>query len=426
MRNVLLSSRLPALALAAAYLTAATPATAQEASQETGGSSSQPANRRTVTYLDLSASAGYSTNPLLQLSDRSSAFGRLSASAFHSWNTERGSTWLSGYLEDTTYLKGAYGSKVIFRVNAHTDQAISEKVRVYGDVTASGDVAGQLTNRFTPGPIVNPPDTNPPPGTNPELFNLSGRQYRIGAQGGASISAGERSSISLSAGVNHGFFTGSNKAADYTTYQTGLGYNNKLSERTTVGVSVNFQRQDFQGSDYANVINTMVTINTQLAQDIQASGSVGVMAIYDHRAGESDHSYSPSFSGSVCKAGENSSFCARVSRDAAAPLGIGVAQGARSASITTSFDLTYRRRVGEFSTLSASVTGTRNSTVAQLQSGKFQSTYLTGLVGYDHKIGKRLFAGVTVGTRKLYQTGPDPKMDLNGNFYLRYRLGDLL
>ena len=88
--------------------------------------------------------------------------------------------------------------------------------------------------------------------------------------------------------------------------------------------------------------------------------------------------------------------------------------------------MSYRRRVGEFSTLSASVTGTRNSTVDRLQTGRFSSTYLSGLVGYDRKVGKRLFAGVNVGARKLYQDGPDPKMDFNGNIYLRYRLGDLL
>lgn len=427
MTRAFLSSRLPALALAAGYLAAATPAAAQAANPPTGESSDQPANRRTTTYFDFSAGAGYSSNPLLQLRSQSSAFARLSLQAFHSWNSERGSTWLSGYVEDTTYVKGSYGSKVIFRVNAHTDQALSEKVRVYGDVTASGDIAGQLTNRFTPDPIVlPPPETNPPPPTNLELFNLAGRQYRVGAQVGASIAAGERSSVSLSAGVNHGFFTGSNTVADYTTYEAGLGWQHKLSERTSAGVSVNLQRQDFQGSDYANVVNTMVNLNTQLAQDIQASGSVGILAIYEHRGGQNDHSYSPSFSGSVCKSGERSSFCARVSRDAQAPLGIGIAQGARSASINTTFDLSYRRRVGEFSTLYASANGTRNSTVERLQNGRFQSTYLSGLVGYDHKIGNRLFAGVTVGARRLYQTGPDPKMDFNGNFYLRYRLGDLL
>ena len=207
--------------------------------------------------------------------------------------------------------------------NAHTDQALSEKVRVYGDVSASGDIAGQLTNRFTPDPVVlPPPETNPPPpSTFPELFNLSGRQYRIGAQVGASIATGERSSVSLSAGVNHGIFTGSNRVADYTTYQAGLGWQHKLSERTSAGVSVNFQRQDFQGNDYANVINTMVNLNTQLAQDIQASGSVGILAIYEHRGGETDHSYSPSFSGSVCKTGERSSFCADIRETPRRPWG---------------------------------------------------------------------------------------------------------
>jgi hypothetical protein len=51
---------------------------------------------------------------------------------------------------------------------------------------------------------------------------------------------------------------------------------------------------------------------------------------------------------------------------------------------------------------------------------------ISAVAGYDRKIGARLAAGVSVGARKLYRDGADPKSDLNGNIYLRYRIGDIL
>ena len=95
-------------------------------------------------------------------------------------------------------------------------------MKVYGDLTASGDIAGQLSNRFTsPVPVgpAPPPVIIPPIGTTPELLNLTGRQYRLSGQVGASITTSARSSVTISAGAEHGFFTGKNNVADYTTYQ---------------------------------------------------------------------------------------------------------------------------------------------------------------------------------------------------------------
>src|SRR5438445_12006415 len=112
MKHVLFSSRLPALALAVGYLAAAGPALAQAtAAPATGTAGEEPANKRTVTYLDLSAGAGFSSNPLLR--SGSSVFGRVSLSGFHAWNDERGSTSLTGYVEDTTYFRRRHGSKAV-------------------------------------------------------------------------------------------------------------------------------------------------------------------------------------------------------------------------------------------------------------------------------------------------------------------------
>jgi len=445
MRLSLLSSRLPALALMAAYGAAAAPAGAQSTNQPTGSSSSSssssqapgqaaaeatgqvatPAgggsdNGRTTTYAEATVSGGYSSNPSLQSTTRSSAFGRASLTGYRVWNGDRGKTTLSGYVENTTYVRGRYGSKQIFRVFGRTDRALSEKVRVFGTVSANGDIAGQLSNRFS-GPVG-----DPSPGFNPEVINLTGRQYLVRGQAGASITTSPLSSVSLSAGVSHAFFTGGNKTADYTTYQGTVGYGHQLSERSSLGANVSLQRQQFRGSDYSDVVNVAGTFSTKFAEDISAGGSVGILAIYVHREGLSDHSYSPSFSASICKAGERTQYCANLSRSARAPLAIKGLETSRSASITTDFGLSYNREFGQRDTFRANLTGTSSSRVTVANEAKFRTTYVTGLMSYDRRIGNRLYAGISVGARRLFQTGPDPKTDYNGNFYLRYRLGDLI
>ena len=441
MRHVYLWSRLPAFAIAVGYMAAAAPAAAQqEPAQSTTQSSTQatgseePENRREVTSADLVASAGFSGSPFLQSSSssnsrNSSVFGRLSIAALHGWNSERGSTTVTGFLEGTTYLRGGYGSRAIFRVGAQTNQAVSETVKVYANVGLSGDVAGQLSNRFTtPVEGAPPPDTNPAPDYNPDYLNLTGRQYRVNGQVGASIVTSPLSSMTLSAGATHAFFTGQNKGADYTTYMGSVGYSRVLSERTTIGTTVSVQHMDFSGSDYSNVINPALNIQTKLGEDISAGGSIGLLAVYSHRLGLSDHSYSPSFSANICKSGVQSNFCASVSRTAQTPLSIRTAPTARGAAISTSFNLNYSRTLGEGQTIRALVsaaTSSRVSAVSVIDEGRFRTTYVSGLAGYDRKVGNRLYAGASAGARKLFQTGPDPKTDFNGNLYLRYRLGDI-
>jgi|tagenome__1003787_1003787.scaffolds.fasta_scaffold20988814_3 hypothetical protein len=442
MRRALLSCRLPALALMAAYGVAEAPAAAQSTNQTTGsGSSASEApgqgaaeatgqiaspsravsdSARTTTYAEATVGAGYSSNPSLQATTRSSAFGRASLTGYRVWNGDRGTTILSGYVENTTYVRGRYGSKQIFRVFGRTDRALSERVRVFGTLSANGDIAGQLSNRFG-GPVG-----DPSPEPNPEVINLTGRQYLVRGQAGASITTSPLSSVSLSAGASHAFFTGGNETADYTTYQGTLGYGHQLSERSSVGANVSLQRQQFRGDDYSDVVNLAGTFSTKFAEDISANGSVGILAIYIHRAGLSDHSYSPSFSASVCKAGERTQYCAYLSRSARAPLAIKGFETSRSTAITTDFGLSYNREFGQTDTFRANLTGTNSSRVTTANEAKFRTTYVTGLASYDRRVGRRLYVGLALGARRLFQTGPDPKTDYNGNFYLRYRLGDLI
>ena len=100
------------------------------------------------TYLDLTASLGYSSNPFLQIGDsQSSAFGRASARGVHAWSGERSQSSVSAFVEGTSYLND-YGLESIFSLDGDTQQQVSEKVSLFGSAGVSGDLAGQLSNRF--------------------------------------------------------------------------------------------------------------------------------------------------------------------------------------------------------------------------------------------------------------------------------------
>jgi hypothetical protein len=387
------------------------------------------AQAATTNFIDLEAGLGYSSNPLLRVDSQSSVFGRISAYGVHSWSSERGSTSLTGYVENTTYLRN-YGSKQIFDVGAHTHQSVSPTVTVFGDLDFAGDFAGQLSNRlFTVPTQPVPPEPGnplPPVSTNPDVFGFSGRNYRVNGQVGASIRSGARGTISLTAGAQRSWFTGNNEDANYNTYFGSAGYSRQVSERTSAGATLYLQRQDYSHGDWANIINPVLTLRTQLSENINADAAVGIMAIEQRSDGQTDHSVTPSFSGSLCSTGTLSRLCARVARDATSSLNsrIGNAVGRTTVSTTASVD--YFRTLSATETLQASLSAARYGSASSFNGDRLRTTYFSGVVGYDRKIGHRLAAGVQGGARKLFQVGPDPDLDLNANVYVRYRLGDLL
>ena len=94
--------------------------------------------------------------------------------------------------------------------------------------------------------------------------------------------------------------------------------------------------------------------------------------------------------------------------------------------MNTTGSLTYFRKLTAKDTLQASLSATRYSSSGFNNGSRLSTTYVSGVVGYDRKIGDRLATGVSGGVRKLFQVGPDHDLDLNASVYLRYRLGDLL
>ena len=377
--------------------------------------------RKNSTYVDLTGSLGYSTNPMLRTVDsQSSIFGRASARGVHVWNGELSSTSLSGFVEGTTYFND-YGVKSIFSLSGDTQRQVSETVSLFGSIGASGDLAGQLSNRFLyvpPLPEV-PVEGEPPPVTvdDPDIFSCSGRQYRLYAQGGAAIRTGPRGNLSISGGAQRIFYT-DEFFDDYTTIFANGAYNHSLSDRTTVGFNLGARRTDYDNSsDNSTIINPGISIRTRLSEHWDASAGVGVSFSDVERTGNSSNSTSLSFNGSICNTTENDRFCGRVTRYANST--------SRSALVTTtSVGVDWFRKLDAAQTIQLSASVVRYVADDELDDN-FKTNHFRLAGSYSRRVSGRLSAGADVGLRSLRRDGPDPDTDVSGSLFVRYRLGDL-
>ena len=86
--------------------------------------------------------------------------------------------------------------------------------------------------------------------------------------------------------------------------------------------------------------------------------------------------------------------------------------------------MTYWRRLSAKDQVQASFAAVRTGNASRLDVGT-SSNFYTLSTSYDRQIGDRLSAGVSGVARKLTQSGPNPKSDIGGTLFVRYRLGDL-
>ena len=413
------------LATGAALALSATPAFAQDSTTPPPPPGPAPSALAPATgsadYLDLTGSLGWSSNPLIRTADsQSSFFGRASARGVHAWSSELSSSSIAGFVEGTTYFN-EYGVKSIFSVNGNTTRQVSETVRVYGSAGVSGDLSGQLSNRFlyVP-PIVEVPDPItplPPTIEDPDLFSFNGRTYRIFGQAGASIRTGTRSHVGISGGASRAIFT-SPLLDDYTSFFANGSYGLTLSERTTVGASLGVTRTQYDNSnDHSTIINPAVTLRTQLRENLSAAVAVGVTFASVDRGVNEFNSTNLSLNGSLCRTTESERLCGRVARYAQT--------SATTALVTTnSAGVDWFKKLDEAQTLQLSASVVRY--VAEDATNiERTSNYYRLAASYSRKINARLSGGVDIGARSLRREGVDPDTDISGTVFVRYRIGDL-
>jgi hypothetical protein len=378
---------------------------------------------KSQTYVDVTAGLGYSTNPLLAADgDTGSAFGRFSLYGYHGWTTERSATSVSGFVENSSYFN-RYGNQQVFSLSANTRYSANEKLTLFGNVGLSGDIGGQLGSRFygVPTGSVTPDPAIPPTVVviDPNLYGLNQRQYTLSGSAGANIVMSPKDSLTITAGAQRLFVDGSN-TLDYTSYNTTVGYNRQINERLTVGGRLLVQYADYMWGRSIFEIGPQATVNARLSEQWDLSAAVGLVRTtqdFGMLGIDNSSTLNLALDGSLCRQLEYERICAKVARRTQSSV-IG------SAPISTTASLDYYRKLGAKDSIQGTASVARTGAY-RLVNQTAGSTFYTLSAAYDRLINDRISGGVQAAWRKLSNAGPDPRSDLGGSVYLRYRLGDI-
>lgn len=379
-------------------------------------SSSAAAQDTRLTYAELSAALGYSTNPFLRSTNGGGAgFARLSARGVHQWSSETTSTQLIGYWEGSAYTNG-YSLSNLVSARAQTTHAVNERLDLTGSAGFSVDFAGELSNRFIYSPEPGQPLTLPVT-ANPDLFIYNGRQYREDASLGATWKASERSSITGNVGVSHVAFSDSNLRGYTIEFASGK-YDHLISERTTAGFELAASRTEFSHSDdVTTIINPAATLSTRLSEDWTVSGAAGVTFATLGHGSQTSHSTDPSFSGTLCHQTANQTLCATASRSASSSA---VAELVNSTAVA----LEWVDRLDSRQTVRLSA-GYIHFDRAKVAQQLFTDTEYHAAAGYSRLVSERCSVGANLGLRGLNEPGAGHHTDVSASVFIRYRLGDL-
>lgn len=376
------------------------------------------------TYVDVEGGVGYSSNPRLSLNSNDDAgFGRISLHAVHTRTSARTTTLLSAYAENLTYTNH-YGSQQSLSIYGRHDAAVSEHVRVFGDVNANYQRGGQLDTTILVVPNVPPLTGIPgtpiilPPGG--DFLTVRGKEYQFSGHAGAEFALNPRDDLSFSAGVERTVFHAAVADTNYTTIPVTLAFDHQLSERTTVGARFTAQDTEYSGPTSVRLYTPQLTGRVALSPTVSLNGAVGIsFARIDDGIG-TRNSTGVAANAALCSTTESGQLCGRVDVNQETATVAGPAK-----SISAGVD--YSRRLDANSTLALSLSAYRYSRPISIVNGQqFSSaTYFRAAGEYSRRIGRRWFGGVDLAARKLTEAGPDPKTDFSGSLFIRYRFGDV-
>lgn len=390
--------------------------------------STEPSEARTLgqsTYLDLEGGAGYSTNPELSFgSNTGGAHGYVSVHAVHTRITDRVTTLLSAFAQESAYTRH-HGSNQSLSVTARHDAAVNEKLSIFADGSASYNENGLLDTTIINVPNIpalpgtpNIPPQILPPGS--DFLAFRGKQYFFSADAGGQLVLSMRDSLNFSGGLAHTVFRSSVQDTSYWSIPASIGYNRQLSPRLGVGGRLAFDYTNYNGPGRIWTVDPQLTTNVQLSERMSLNAAVGASFSSFDDGITTRHSTGLAANVTLCNLGENSRLCARAAFDQTAATVVGPAK-----RITAGID--YSRQLDADSSVQLSVDGSHYSSPFLLVSGQsvLTSTYYRAVGSYTRKFGRRLSGGVNLAARKLVESGPDPKADLNGSLFIRYRFGSV-
>lgn len=406
-----------AFALALAASLAAQAAPPEDSSQD------ELRTFRSLTYVDVDTGAGYAANPTLSLDDdKGRAFARFGIRGVHERRTARTKSAVSVYLENTSY-SGRYGSTRLAQFAARHELAANERVTVFGDVHAAVDKGGQLATRLLDSPVVvTEPALQLPslPDAPLDYYSLTGRTYRFTSQLGSRIASSARDNFTFRIGYGKTDRRDDTFNSNQSDLFGAAAYDRQLTNRAAVGAILSARSTEYGDGD-VRVLTPQITANLLLSKATRVSGAVGLSVAETNTDTRSDTSVGLAAQITVCHTGEYDLLCATVSRDQQSATALGPANAVAAL-------VNYSLNIGERQTLAISASASRYSTDAPM-ARDFQAQETTSFAAsavYTRKIAQRLSGGANLSARKIAQLGPNPRADVSGSLFLRYRLGDLI
>jgi hypothetical protein len=370
--------------------------------------------------LDLSASAGFSSNPLLRPGDdTASGFVELSINPRYLLSSERGSTVFDLSYRRTEYFDD-YDATQSYGASVQSQEQLTEKLLLRAELSFDSSILGERgSDVLIPvGPIgpVEPggpdlPDIDPDLG----LLGLGQRQNKIRGGLGAEYRRSELDLFTGEFNVERTDFRGEAGLSDYRSFSGTIGYSRAISERTQVGGRLAAQLIDYDLSGSSStVFQPQATLETRLSPQWSLTAAAGLLIVNSERGGLEDDSIGVSASVTGCREDDRSSLCLLFQRDAA-PSGVGEVLTRTAGSVD------YSYRLGERSNLRA------HADLSSVEEGDFTGretlTYANVSASYDRAIGRRLTGGVLVAYRDIYGSALNRSADVGGQLFIRARLG---
>ncbi|MBB4152779.1 hypothetical protein GGQ80_000667 [Sphingomonas jinjuensis] len=207
---------------------------------------------------------------------------------------------------------------------------------------------------------------------------------------------------------------------DFTSYGGSLGYNRRVTEALSIGLRGSATRADYRSQGSSTFYSPQGTLTYRLSQRLTFDLSLG--ASFTNASGPfGPDRNSTIFSGSanLCRSDELTSYCLFASR---AP-GI---SGFAGTNTTTSIGGSYTRRVGQYSTLSATASYVRSDFSSRLVNSPFvigdQDTWVVSGT-YSRRLSERLSAIATAQYRDAAYANFSPRADISGRAGLSISLG---
>lgn len=348
--------------------------------------------------LDVSVGGGIATNPFLDGNSKTSGSATIAISPSIVVDDGLGETRLSGDLRLTQYLQ-RYGSDFSGALDAATTRKLDERTQLQISASARTSRSALRDGLIfasapgdTPGPLVPP--------LSPILdTTLAGTRARTTVIATTISIAHQLDEVSgINAGVElNGTYIGKDAGFDYRSVSTFLGYQRKLSPRTTVTLGTQVGGVDYLGRRLGDslIVSPRAGVQQQLSDRLNLIADAGISFVRTAVVG--GHSERVSFAGSLglCDRSPNRSLCLSASRSAQ-PTALG------GVSTVTTAALSYDARLSRVDRVSL---GARYGRTNEDGAG-LPLTRVTDFVGasatYSRDISERVALTVTPSYAKFF------------------------